>query len=143
MRAMPLQVLPVLLLVVAGGCLRRGPAPPAQNPREQAIIKAVSDFKQELVALSTQYRDLADIDSFPHTELGFTYVNNAIDPRVHIAVSVEDLPAGVSPVKAVGAERIAGTNFETALQLECADAELKKKIEDAYSHLKDRLKTVK
>jgi hypothetical protein len=138
-----IRLLLATVLVVVPGCPKRGAAPSAADLRDKAVAKVVGDFRQELVALSAHYPALAGIESFTYTHLGFSYVNNTVIPRVHIAVGVED--ASVGPIAAipVGGKQIPGTSFVVALQLECADTDLRQKIEDAYTHLMDNLKMVK
>jgi len=87
---------------------------------------------------------LAGVGSFEHSYLGFEFVNNAVDPRVHIAVSVEYvLPGNKLQTEPMGAQRISGTPFVTALQLECSDPALKHRIEEAYGLLREDLKRIR
>ena len=129
--------------VLSVGCGKKtAPATPAEQ-REKATAHAVEKFKQRLIDLEAEFPALAGVGSFEHSYLGFTFVNNAVEPRLHIAVSVQDVPRGSKPAtEAVGEQEIAGTPFVTALQLQCSDPRLKQRIEEAYGLLREDLKRI-
>jgi len=133
----------LLTSMLLGGCNKTATGPTPIERREKAIEEAVHDFKERLVALESQYATLAGVRDFPHSDLGFEFVNNAIEPRLYIAVPVEDTAAGGEPqVLPVGAEKIDRTSFITALQMECCDPDLRREIEKAYGLLRLDLKQI-
>ncbi len=133
----------LLTIALAGGCEKGPGGPGLTERREKAIGEAVDRFRQRPVALEAQHPALAGAGNSPHSELGFAFVNDAIDPRLHISVSVEDASGSGRPAAApAAAEKLEGTSFATALQMECSDPGLKQEVEKAYALLREDLRQI-
>ena len=131
-------VLSTILLL--GGCNKTASGPTPIERREKATEAVVHDFKQRLVALESKYPALAGVGDFPYSEHGFTFVNNAIDPRLHISVGVDDTFFSTKRTTAVGEQNLEGTSFTTVLEMECSNPRLKQEIESAYALLREDLR---
>jgi hypothetical protein len=105
----------------------------------------VGEFKQRMGELSKRHPALGGISGFPHSHLGFTYVNNTVNPRVYVVVGVEDYAgrSGTPISLPVDGKKVDGTDFVTSLRVEGTDSELKQEIEVAYAALILKLKTMK
>ena len=98
---------------------------------------SVADFKAGLVSLSQSHPELGGVEQFDHTHLGFTFVNDNVTPRVHLALSVEDGTLSEMSSVPVGAEELPKERIVCALQLECESRpELRTAIEKAYTQFK-------
>jgi hypothetical protein len=125
----------VLVLYLTGNGRSDGNnAPDLLEHREKAIVKCVEAFRAELVDLSQTHAELQGVQYFDCSHLGFSFVNNSISPRLHIALGVED--GDVEDMQAVPVgefDELRDVHALTYLQLECeGNDELKQQIGQLY-----------
>jgi hypothetical protein len=129
------------MCVVATGCGKKSVAIPKTERREAAILKCVDEFKTGLIRLSKEHSELAGVEQFDATRLGFTFVNNQIRPRVHISLAVEDGPLSEMHSVPVKYEELPDIPAVIGFELECeGNAELKASIKVLYDDFKAALR---
>lgn len=129
------------LCIVGAGCGKKAESPAEWELREAAILKCVDQFKAGLVRLSADHSELTTVQHFDTTYLGFTFVNNEIEPRVHISLGVED--GTLSEMESVPRvyEELPDIPAVVSFSLECeGNAELKISIEKLYAEFKKALR---
>ena len=130
----------LVLAAVLTGCGRKPPVLSTEDRRAAVILTSVGDFKTELVKLSRAHSGLAGVGQFEHSYLGFTFVNDNVEPPVSISLCVEAGRRSEMQAIPVGAEELPNEQVVCALQLECEGRpELNAEIEKLYVQFKATL----
>ena len=135
-----------MVCVAAVGCGEKTAPPAGWELREAAILKCVDEFRAGLVALSPDHPGLAAVSHFDTTHLGFSFVNNDVDPRVHMSLSVEDCALAELQAVPVSYEELPDIPAVVGFELECEGnpalrAEIQALYEAFKTSLRDELET--
>ena len=134
-------VLVLMMCALGMGCMKKAAPPVKSGLREAAILKCVDEFRAGLVALSSGHPELATVAHFDTSHLGFSFVNNHVDPRIHISLSVEDCTLSELQEVPVSYEELLDIPAVVGFELECeGNPELRAEIRALYEAFKTSLR---